>query len=114
MAFATLSMKKPLALLCLLAPWLRRPHSYVVIVCTRGADAPAPLMAASGPVERKTSWLSNELPASPITAEEDPNGLIAPERQRFDLAPYYDLSLKSRLSGATQRLQWSTAAQTYR
>ncbi|QEI04766.1 hypothetical protein FXN63_02115 [Pigmentiphaga aceris] len=212
-------------------PWPRRKDSYVVIVCTRAENEPAPrepecarqgrdsaqpavyvgvvelvqgspprLIAASGPVDRKTSWLNSDLPASPVAAEDDPKGLIAPERwQRFDLAPYliradtyafglraswsegyagggasfealylfaiqgdklkvvmaepmsafqdiagdwnpdqtrnhdiyedakilvvqsnratdgyYDLVLKSRIEGTTQRLKWSQAAQTYR
>jgi hypothetical protein len=211
-------------------PWPRRKDSYVVIVCTRAPDEPAQreeqcasergnaapnvyvgvveylpggepkLIAASGPVTRKIDWSATDLPAAPVAAEDDPKGMIAPERwQRFDLAPYqirsdtyafglrtswsegysgggaafealylfaiqgdklqvvmaepmsafqdiagdwnpdktrqhdiyedakvlvvqpkqatagyYDLVLKSRLGGTTQRLQWSTAAQTYR
>ena len=211
-------------------PWPRRKDSYVVIICTRAPDVPAQrdeqcehdrndapptvyvgvveyvpnteprLVAASGPVTRKVDWSSTDLPASPVSAEDAPDGLLAPERwERFDLAPYqikpdtyafglraswtegysgggasfealylfaidgdklrvvmaepmsafqdiagdwnadqtrqhdiyedakvlvvqsnratagyHDLVLKSRLSGATQRLQWSTAAQTYR
>jgi hypothetical protein len=176
-----------------------QPTVYVGVVEWTPGSTPK-LVAASGPVARKTSWQNTDLPASPIAAEDDPKGMLAPERwERFDLAPYqiradgyafglragwsegysgggaffealylfaivgnklkvvlaepmsafqniagdwnpdqtrnhdiyedarilvvqpkqatdgyYDLILKSRADGTTQRLQWSTAAQTYR
>lgn len=175
------------------------PNVYVGVVEYVPNGEPK-LIAASGPVTRKTAWAATDLPASPTAAEDDPKGMIAPERwQRFDLAPYqirsdtyafglraswsesysgggaafealylfaidgdklkvvmaepmsafqdiagdwnpdktrqhdisedakvlvvqskptpsgyFDLVLKSRLSGTTQRLQWSSAEQTYR
>ena len=176
-----------------------QPTVYVGVVEWTAGSVPK-LIAASGPVSRKTNWQNSDLPASPMVAEDAPKGMLAPQRwERFDLAPYqiradgyafglragwsegysgggaffealylfaivgdklkvvlaepmsafqniagdwnpdqtrnhdiyedarilvvqpkqatdgyYDLILKSRADGTTQRLTWSTAAQTYR
>ena len=100
-------------------PWARRANSFVVIVCTKAQpaldrtrpdcgstgnevrptayvgvverlpDGGLKAIAGSGAVTTQTPWRDADLPASPLDAEDAPEGKLMPEEWlRMDLANY--------------------------